>query len=1227
MKRFLSFWLVFALLLSLAPAHVHGEEQLVETTETEEGYFEQWDAAAAYIRDKLLTHATEFTVKRPADKYNSNTMEGLYKDAVKHTGDPKAGDSLLWQTAPVNCFVKLDAGFVYLHYSILYLTTAEEEAELDSAMDALLAELQCDPEDSYGSVKKIYDWVCANVAYVKDANASRQDHTAYGALINRTASSQGCSLLLYQLLCKLSISCRVVPGTYSGELHYWNVVEVEQKHYNVDAALDAGKEEYAWFLKSDSNFTDHARDSVCFELQIPSSIKDYGEAPVQPDLSHFCEILGHDWVPGDCQKHNYCNLCGLESEEYGPHYFGSWDFPCDRAGFCEKCHELVPPRDHIYIGETEAACIACRAHDRLLGCVGEELKVSYTVPEGSEQPKFSEVPGMTVTALEDHPDGEGGHVWSYGISFAETGAKQFTVTLGGNLEPVVEDVMIRVHRYLNDSSKCDYCHKANESYCNHEWSDATCTTPMICQKCGEAHDFLAPHDFFTTKCNTEPGVCTMCGLIQEEPPGHDFAYDNRCKRCGLEGRWGCTKGGAAYIVSSRYPDGFRLENTDPAVSLTVENHYEENGIYYWEYRIMAQKAGSYDVTFFDEATGNTCTVAAVIREHAYTYYGRCGDCGEVNPDAHFHEYTDVTCTEDSYCRTCGKPSVGALGHDWLTGPCSEPRGCSRCDYVMEAPSHYYVGDHSDRCLFCDHPHFYLMACQGVPNTVILNSGEGGDFYLQNPPEGFSLSILEYFQIKEVYYWEYALYTPGPGKYDLVLGQKNSDQTMGITVEVVEHMFLGGICQICGTREDATHVHTWKNATCKKGAVCTGCGEIEGEPLNHNFSAYTCRESAKCSRCDEKRGKIAHTYDDRADNYCNNCNQYKESLCIGKTTTITLESHDWDGFYIRNKPSGISVKKRNPRTQGNDRGYIHEYELTVKAADNYELCFVDYGGGESFYMTLKVNDHVFEDGGCRYCGKLDPDVHHHNWEYATCLQPKYCRSCGETVGEPLGHDWAEATCTSEKYCQRCGLSEPGFAPHDFVGWSCTEPGVCRNCNALQDKAFGHIYDSDLDEYCNTCGQFRLLGCRDQVLKITLTAATDAPFALVNPETGVSMTLESCLQDGEQYIHTYHVTVPGMGAYELTAAQEGNTKRQSFTVQILDHLYADGFCGRCGAEMKGIPGDVDGDGMLSYNDALTVLRASIGLATLTPEQEALADYDGDGGLSYNDALMILRASIGL
>lgn len=60
---------------------------------------------------------------------------------------------------------------------------------------------------------------------------------------------------------------------------------------------------------------------------------------------------------------------------------------------------------------------------------------------------------------------------------------------------------------------------------------------------------------------------------------------------------------------------------------------------------------------------------------------------------------------------------------------------------------------------------------------------------------------------------------------------------------------------------------------------------------------------------------------------------------------------------------------------------------------------------------------------------------------------------------------------------------------------------------------------------------------------------------------------------------------------------------------------------------VPGDADGDGTLSYNDALTVLRASIGLGDLAPQTQKACDMDGSGDLSYNDALIILRRSIGL
>ena len=58
-----------------------------------------------------------------------------------------------------------------------------------------------------------------------------------------------------------------------------------------------------------------------------------------------------------------------------------------------------------------------------------------------------------------------------------------------------------------------------------------------------------------------------------------------------------------------------------------------------------------------------------------------------------------------------------------------------------------------------------------------------------------------------------------------------------------------------------------------------------------------------------------------------------------------------------------------------------------------------------------------------------------------------------------------------------------------------------------------------------------------------------------------------------------------------------------------------------------GDVDGDGAVSYNDALKALRASIGMETLDADAEAVGDVDGKLGLSYNDALKILRVSIGM
>lgn len=61
--------------------------------------------------------------------------------------------------------------------------------------------------------------------------------------------------------------------------------------------------------------------------------------------------------------------------------------------------------------------------------------------------------------------------------------------------------------------------------------------------------------------------------------------------------------------------------------------------------------------------------------------------------------------------------------------------------------------------------------------------------------------------------------------------------------------------------------------------------------------------------------------------------------------------------------------------------------------------------------------------------------------------------------------------------------------------------------------------------------------------------------------------------------------------------------------------------------GVPGDADGDGVVTAADALLVMRCALGTAELSPETAALCDADGDGNVTLSDAVLILRAALGL
>ena len=77
--------------------------------------------------------------------------------------------------------------------------------------------------------------------------------TAYGALIEGSAASEGYALAFKALCDLMEIECTVVIGRYNGLRHCWNLVKYNDSWYHVDASLnDYLRENY--FLKTDEQF-------------------------------------------------------------------------------------------------------------------------------------------------------------------------------------------------------------------------------------------------------------------------------------------------------------------------------------------------------------------------------------------------------------------------------------------------------------------------------------------------------------------------------------------------------------------------------------------------------------------------------------------------------------------------------------------------------------------------------------------------------------------------------------------------------------------------------------------------------------------------------------------------------------------------------------------------------------------------------------------------------------
>lgn len=358
---------------------------------TDGEHYYDTETAGEMIRDDLVARDTTIVV----DIYGAYTsQETLQDDAVDmiydvlstamvHTGNPTEGDYILWQYAGfeaslTDAYYDSTTLYMTLTFTMTYHANAAQEAEVNTAVTKLLGELNVAGKDDYTKLKAIYDYITSNVTY-DEVNKNNADyklkHSAYAALINKTAVCQGYAVLLYRLALELGVDCRLIPGNGNGEAHGWNIAKVGNQYYNLDSTWDAGltPAQYQCFLVGSKNFANHVRWDKPGELPTEENYNS-AEFNAKYPMSEYDYAVGceHDYsaaitTPATCTEKGIktftCTKCGDSYTEAIPSIGHNYDKTsvvaptCDEKGYtahiCSNCGDsyqdtLVPATGHSY---------------------------------------------------------------------------------------------------------------------------------------------------------------------------------------------------------------------------------------------------------------------------------------------------------------------------------------------------------------------------------------------------------------------------------------------------------------------------------------------------------------------------------------------------------------------------------------------------------------------------------------------------------------------------------------------------------------------------------------------------------------------------------------------------------------------------------------------------------------------------------------------------------------
>ena len=135
-------------------------------------------------------------------------------------------------------------------------------------------------------------------------------------------------------------------------------------------------------------------------------------------------------------------------------------------------------------------------------------------------------------------------------------------------------------------------------------------------------------------------------------------------------------------------------------------------------------------------------------------------------------------------------------------------------------------------------------------------------------------------------------------------------------------------------------------------------------------------------------------------------------------------------------------------------------------------------GIVLFFVLKPCNHQWQDATCSQpktcllCGEVEGATLKHTWKDATCETAVTCEVCGEVAGKALGHQWKDATCKTPQTCTVCDKTKGEPLEHQWSKATCEKPQTCSVCKETKGKKAEHKWEDATytkPKTCSVCGK--------------------------------------------------------------------------------------------------------------------------------------------------------------